>query len=61
MRKQIIFSFRVPYYFLKTYLDAKFQLIWPSNKARNKKDTLLKNQVSFLCVCLGYGAAVGKV
>ena len=39
---------------LKTYLDTKFQLIWPSNEARNKKDTLLKNQVSFLCVCLGY-------
>ena len=23
---------------LKTYPDTKFQLIWPSNKANNKKD-----------------------
>ena len=28
---------RHPYYFLKTYLDTKFQLIWPSNSQENKK------------------------
>ena len=28
---------------LKTYLDTKFQLIWPSNSRENQNNTLLKN------------------
>ena len=35
---------------VKTYLDTKFQLIWPSNEARNQKDTLLKTS-SVTSVC----------
>ena len=35
---------------VKTYLDAKFQLIWPSNEATDKKDTLLKTS-SVTSVC----------
>ena len=35
---------------LKTNLDAKFQLIWPSNKARASKWALLKTS-SVTSVC----------
>ena len=50
---QIFFvSFRDRYYFLKTYLQTKFQLIWPSNNRENWKKIksvfLGKTRVPFL-------------
>ena len=40
-------SFRDPQYYLKTYLDTKFQLIWPTNRRQNQKDSLVGQKNHF--------------
>ena len=55
MRQNAQFFFCVsgPLGNVKTYLDTKFQLIWPSNEARASKRSLLKKKVYYFDF-LGY-------
>merc|ERR1712105_492193 len=40
--QNLFFQKRHPYYFLKYYLQTKFQLIWPLNSRENGKISLKK-------------------